>query len=248
MFNLHRLQKTTAALIALGMTATTAAPIIVASPALAQSRVAQSQRYDYRLPSGTNIPVRYEEADKIVLAPDETARITLTVADDVLGRDGSVLIPSGSQVEGQIEPYGRGSRFVARNLIIDRGSRRSIDATSNVITRTQEVSRGGTNTTSILTGAAVGSAAAALISGVTGDRRIRPLEVLAGTGVGAAGGLLLGRNRDKAKVVIIDPDSDLDLKLRSDLVLSSYGYNSRSNSDYDSGRYSRPSSRDDRGI
>ncbi len=248
MFNSQRWQSTTAALLALGMSATTAAPLLIASPALAQSRVSQSQRIDYRLPAGTNIPVTYEKAEKIVLAPDETARITLTVQDDVVGRDGSILIPSGSRIEGQIEPYGRGSRFVARNLILDRGQRRTINATSDVITQTEEVRRGGTNTTSILTGAAVGSAAAALISGISGDRRIRPLEVLAGTGAGAVGGLLLGRNRDSAKVVVIDPESDLDLTLRSDLVLnSSSGYSSGSNSDYNN-RDSRPIPRRDSGY
>lgn len=252
MFNSHRWQSTTAALLALGMTATTAAPLLIASPALAQSRVSQSQRIDYRLPAGTNIPVTYEKAEKIVLAPDETARITLTVQDDVVGRDGSVLIPSGSRIEGQIEPYGRGSRFVAKNLILDRGERRTINATSDVITQTEEVRRGGTNTTSILTGAAVGSAAAALISGISGDRRIRPLEVLAGTGAGAVGGLLLGRNgntsRDRAKVVVIDAESDLDLTLRSDLVLNSYGYSSGSNRDYNYDRDSRPTPRRDSGY
>lgn len=244
MFNLNRFKSATAAIIALGITAPTAIPIFLAAPAFAQTRVAQTQRtYEYRVTAGTQIPVSYDKADKIVLAPEETSQLTLTVTDDVFSRDGrTVVIPSGSKVEGQLQPDGRGTRFVARDLILPGGRRQRINANSGLVTRTEEVRR-GVNTTSILTGAAVGSAAATLISGITGDRRIRPLEVLAGTGVGSLGGLLLGRN--SARVLVVNPDSDLDLTLRSDVVVSASGYNSGydnntrpntgSNSGYDRG-------------
>lgn len=231
-------QSKTAAILALTMTATTATPFMAAAPALAQTRIAQSQRVDFRIPAGTVIPVSYDK-EKIVVAPNETAELTLTVAEDIVSRDGrTVIVPRGSEIVGQLRPATGGSQFVARELRISDNTSQSINASSRVVTTTQEVRR-GPNARNILIGAAAGSGAAAAIAGLTGDRRINPLEVLIGTGAGAAGGLLLGQNRSSAKVVVIDPDSDLDLTLRSDLLVRGLGYNTG---------IDRGINRDDRGI
>lgn len=219
-------QSKTAAIMALAMTAATSAPLVVATSALAAPRIAQSQRFvDFRIPAGTVIPVSYDK-EKIVVSPNETAELTLTVADDIVSRDGrTVIIPSGSEIVGRLQPVrGGGSQFVARELRISDNQTQSINASSRVVTRTQEVRR-GPNARNILIGAAAGSGAAAAIAGLTGDRRINPLEVLIGTGAGAVGGLVLGQNRSSTNVVVIDPDSDLDLTLRSDLLVRGLGYN-----------------------
>jgi len=242
MFKIRNWQSTTATIIALGMSTSTTAPLLIASPALAQYRDAIAQRTDYRIPSGTRIQVRYDSAEKIVVSPRETTDLTLTVAEDIRSRDGFLLIPARSQILGQLRPARDGSRFVARELILPGGQRRSINASSDIITRSEEI-RQGTNVTSIVGGAVVGSAAAALIAGVTGDRRINALEVLAGTGVGSVGGLLLGRR--STSVIVIDPNRDLDLTLNSDLLVSSFGrtpsYNpGYSNPDYNNPGYNNP--------
>ncbi|OKH36384.1 hypothetical protein NIES2119_17205 [[Phormidium ambiguum] IAM M-71] len=221
MFKIRNWKSTTAVIIALGMSASAIAPILIASPASAQYRDSVAQRRDYRIPAGTAIQVRYDAAEKIVVSPNETTNLTLTVDSDVVSRDGEILIPARSQVVGELRPARGGSQFVARELILPGGERRSINASSQVITETQEIRR-GTNLTSLLTGAAIGSAAGALIAGITGDRRIDALEVLAGTGTGTLGGLLLGGRRSN-EVVVIDPNSDLDLRLNSDLVVNSFG-------------------------
>lgn len=238
MFKIRNWKSTTAVIIALGMSASATAPIFIASPASAQFRDSVTQRSDYRIPAGTAIQVRYDSAEKIVVSPNETTNLTLSVDRDVVSRDGAILIPARSQVVGQLRPARGGSQFVARELILPGGERRSINASSNIITETQEV-RKGTNLTSLLTGAAVGSAAGALIAGITGDRRINALEVLAGTGVGTVGGLLLGGRRSN-EVVVIDPNSDLDLRLDSDLVVNSFGRTSDYNSGYRDPGYSNP--------
>jgi hypothetical protein len=131
-------------------------------------------------------------------------------------------------------------------LIISNGRPQSFNATSRIVTRTEEVSR-GPNASSILVGAAVGSGAAAAIAGLTGNRRINPLEVLTGTGVGAVGGYLLGRNRSSTNVVVVNPDTDLDLTLRSDLIVRGLGYNTGYDRGYD-GSFDRGFDPDDRGI
>jgi hypothetical protein len=126
-----------------------------------------------------------------------------------------MLIPAGSEIRGRVVPVNGGSQFVADTLVLPDGTSYPINAQSQVVTRTEQVSR--TNGTAIATGAAVGAGAAALLSGITGRRRINAGKVLAGAGVGALGGLLLGKKRNE--VVVIYPNRDLTLTLNSGLAL-----------------------------
>ncbi len=165
-----------------------------------------------RIPNGTIIPVRHDEAEKILVTKDETIPLTLRVTRNIRDGRGNVLIPSGSQVVGQIEPVSSrdGSRFVADYVLIN-GRDIPLDATSNVVTRT-EVIREGASGGDILEGAIIGAAAATVISAVIGDGI--PLEgVLGGAGLGALAGFLLGD--EERELISIDPNFDLDLTVRS---------------------------------
>jgi hypothetical protein len=222
MSRINRWQSGTAAFLTLGIMTSAVAPILAPAAASAQTfgqewRRQSTTSTQITIPSGISIPVRYDKADKIVIAPTETVPLTLTVAANVKNSRGDILIPYGTQVVGKLQPVDGGSQFVAEQLILNQSRRQIIDASSPVISKTTEVRR-GINTTSILTGAAVGSAAAAVISGVTGDKKIQPLEVLAGTAAGTAGGLIFGRK--SSEVVVINPRSDLTLTLNSDLALA----------------------------
>jgi hypothetical protein len=208
-------------LMALSITTGTALLIVMTAPAAAQlfpsspGSSGSSDRTTIR--AGAIIPVRYDEAEKIVVSPQERMRLTLAVAANITNRNGAVLIPEGSLIEGELTPADGGSQFIASNLVID-GRRQSINASSDVITTTQI--RKGANTSSILTGAVVGAAAGAALGGLTGNRRISAGEVLLGTGIGAAGGAILGRNQ--VDVVVINPDTDLDLILDSSLTVDRF--------------------------
>ncbi len=171
-----------------------------------------------RIPAGTSIPLKYDRAQKILLAKNEPqpTPITLTVAQNIVTSNGTVLIPAGSQVAGQLVVANNAAQFTASELILQNGQRLPISATSNQITNTESV-RKGANLGTILKDAALGSAAAAGISAVTGDRNIRAEEVLIGTGVGALAGLVFGGNR--IDLIAIQPNSDLNLTLSSDLNL-----------------------------
>lgn len=206
----------TAALMALTITIGATAPLMMPDTASAQL-FPQSPRTTNQvtIPTGTSIPIRYDQAEKIVISPTETMPLTLKVAANIVNRSGSILIPAGSLVVGQMQPADGGSQFVASELVTYQGRRQSISASSDVI-KTSQVSQGA-STGNILKGAVVGSAAAAALGGLTGDRRITAGEVLIGTGVGAVGGLVLGRK--KADVVVVNPDTDLNLTLRSSLAL-----------------------------
>jgi hypothetical protein len=167
------------------------------------------------IPSGTTIPVKYTK-DKILVTQDETAPLTLTVDQNIVDREGNVLIPANSEIVGELRPSNGGSQFVAQELVLTDGRRLSINASSAVITETETI-RKGASVGDLLEGAALGSAAAAAVAAVTGDRAIATEEVLGGTAIGTLIGLFLGR--DRVDLIVVNPDTDLDLRLNSDLRL-----------------------------
>lgn len=207
----------TALLLALGMSSATLFPVLTAAPAAAQLFPDQQYQSQVVVPEDTVIRVQYDAAERIIVTPDETAPITLTVAEDVRSNRGTVLIRAGSEIEGELRPDadGRGTRFYAETLIPAGSSREfAIDATSELITETETISE--RSDPDILRGAAIGAAAAAVLAEVFGG--IDFLEVLAGAGIGTLAEVLLRRDRE-VEVVVVNPDTDLDLTLQSDFVL-----------------------------
>lgn len=224
MLNGKYFKTTTSALITLTISLAALAPLIPLAPASAQlfpsqgrpTRSSPDRVYSsVVIPAGTQIPVEYDK-DKILVTKEETAPLTVRVAANIKDRNGNTLIPYGSEISGQIEPAEGGSRFVAREIIFPDGTTQSINATSEVVTRTETVKRGA-GAGNILKGAAAGAAAATIIAAVTGDRAIATEEVLGGAGLGAIGGLILGRR--EAELISIDPNQDLDVTLQTDLAL-----------------------------
>ena len=225
MFDDKYFKPTTSLLTALTLSTVAVTTLVNITPVQAQLFPSQEQSNPYPqrtndeyynlgvIPRGVIIPVGYEQ-EKILVTKEETVPITLIVAANIRDRNRNTLIPYGSEVVGQIEPAGNGSRFVAEELIYPDGSAQSIDANSNVVTRTETIEK-GTDAGDILKGAAIGAAAATVLSAIFGN--VDFITVLGGAGIGAVGGLLLGGN--KAELVSIDPNSDLNLTLQSDLAL-----------------------------
>ncbi len=174
----------------------------------------------FTIPAGTSIPVKYKK-DKILLAQEETIPLTLTVDLNITTADeGKLLIPAGSEVVGELRATEKGAQFVAQRLLIN-GETLSFNATSEEITTTETI-RKGSNPGSILKDAAVGTAAAAAISAVTGDRAIATEEILIGVSSGIAlniGKRLFGSS--SVDLFVVEPETDLQLTIDSDLVISS---------------------------
>lgn len=195
-------------------------------PAIAQPYAPYySQTYSSVLPAGTIIPVTVDKSDKILIGKAESRSLTLSVATNLRDRYGNVLIPAGSQIVGQLQPQGRGTQFVARQLILGNTANdnwRSINAASQVITTTEIVQQGA-SAGEILTGTVAGAGAATLLAGLTGDRRIDALEVLGGAAVGALAGWALPASGtlggSSQEMIAIQPRRDLTLTLQSNLVL-----------------------------
>lgn len=167
------------------------------------------------LPAGTEIRTTVPRAEKILVTREETAPVTLEVAEDVRDESGNIVIPRGSEIRGEIRPAGRGSRFVSDTLVLTNGEEYFIDADSRVISRTETIEEGKDNN-AIWQGALAGTAAATIIAGVTGDRAIATEEVLGGAGLGALAGFLLRGSKTK-ELISINTDGDLDLTLTADL-------------------------------
>jgi S-layer homology domain len=172
-----------------------------------------------QIPIGTTIPTRYDKADKILLSMEEPnpVPVSLTINRNVNSAAGKLLIPADSEVVGELRvEKDKGARFFAKKLVTPDGTEIPMNATSQLMTQTQEVRRGA-NVLELLAGAALGAGAAAGVAAVTGDRAVATEEVLGGGAVGTLLATFLGRNR--VTLITIDPNTDLDLALDSPLAL-----------------------------
>lgn len=168
-----------------------------------------------RIPAGRIIPIEYEKAEKVVVTPDEFMRLRLRVTRNIRDSQGRVVIPFGSEIEGELRPVSNGTQFFAEQLIIGDRHKFPVNAISKVFSDTEKVTKGA-SAEDILQGAAVGGAAATLLSGILGDNVIATEKVLIGAGLGALTGVLLGQK--KAEVFVIYPEDDLNLRLLSDFT------------------------------
>ena len=175
---------------------------------------------NFTIPAGSVIPVAYDK-DKILLTKDETVPVTLMVKANIVNSENKILIPAGTKVEGELRPASpEGTQFVAEKLVYANGTSQNISATSQVITETETI-RKGVSVGNLAKNAAIGTAAAAAISAITGDRAIATEELLLGAGLGALVELIpsfLGLN--KVDLLVVNPNTDLNLTLTDDLVVS----------------------------
>lgn len=185
-------------------------------PILVQTNLTTTARVNTNIPKGTKIFVNKKDAEKIVVATDETVALTVKIEKSVVSPWGTTLLPAGSEIVGEITPASRGSQFIAKEIIID-GESSPIEAYSGIITNTERIRRGA-NAGTIIKGALLGGGAAAAIAALTGDRAIATEEVLGGSGVGAIASWLIAKRW--VDVVVIDPQQDLDLTLATDLAVS----------------------------
>ncbi|MEO0374341.1 MAG: S-layer homology domain-containing protein [Cyanobacteria bacterium P01_A01_bin.17] len=147
------------------------------------------------LTAGTTVPVTYAEADRVIVSPQETAVLTLTVDANIRDRNNNIVIPRGSEIIGELQPRDGGSQFVASTVGIN-GQDYPIQAFSDVITRTRSVN--DPSLVSLARNSVIGAAAAAGISGLVGNRTITAEKVIPGAAVGAA----IETNRGRAVTAI----------------------------------------------
>lgn len=177
------------------------------------------------IPENTTLPIRYDGADRILVSPEEPdpVPVTLIISQNVTDQSGKLLIPVGSQVEGElriVEENGEeGTKFYAETLRVPSTSTNpsytvNLDAESELITETETITD-DTDIGTVLRDAALGAAAAAAIAEITGSIDVE--EVLGGGGIGALIGIFL--DRDEAELFVVDPERDLNLTLTEPLTV-----------------------------
>ncbi|MCG9891488.1 MAG: hypothetical protein MH252_10480 [Thermosynechococcaceae cyanobacterium MS004] len=216
-----------AVLMALSLGTSSIAPLVMLERPAVAGIFSQSNSVSQRNPvrggdvfSGTRIRVEEQDGKKIVIGPDENLAATLVTVEPVRSDRGTILIPRGTQIEGEFRPARdrEGTQFFARRIIFRDGTERNLDASSNVINTRKRI-RKGVNIDPIWQGAIVGGGASAIISSIVSDVGI--FKVLGGAGAGALAGWLLA-GRKKTEVIVVDPAVEsLELTLDSDLLLSS---------------------------
>jgi hypothetical protein len=252
MKSVYRWKSGAAAMMAMAITTGTIAPMFVLSPANAQYRIGQPRNGGYNsrditISRGARIPTKYNK-EKIYLVPGETMKVTLVVSQNLVdGNGGNILIPRDSKIKGEFVPVRRrdswnsrdsrdsrdskdvqGAQFVAKEIVLPNGETQRIDASSDIITRTEKVKK-GPQTGEILRDAGYGAAAGAVIGLLTGDKKVGAGELLIG---GAAGSIYrVIKGGKEADLIAVDTDRDLNLRLDSPLTISmnrnnGYYYNS----------------------
>ncbi len=168
---------------------------------------------------GTVIDVAEPNGRRIVLAPNDSANVTLVTTRTIQANSGYGAIPRGTKIEGEFRPVGDGTQFVAKRIIFRNSNSRNIDARSNIVSYRTTVKKGSTDP--IWQGALAGGGASVIISSVVSKPGIA--KTLAGAGAGALAGYLIGGGGSKSKeVIVVRPNQSLALTLDSDLVLSPY--------------------------
>jgi hypothetical protein len=193
-------------------------PTASSSPAIAQ--VLSNQVRRLAISAGAVLPTTYSK-DKIVITSKKIQEITLEIPNNIIDKNGKILIPARSQVKGRLEPASLngkvGSQFIAEEIIFPNSMRRNINATSNIITNKGAMSKVNNNMR-VLEDTAAGIGAVALISLLTGDKKINALEIFAGGRLGAVAGTLF--RRKKIATVVIEPNKgDLNITLRSNFIV-----------------------------
>jgi len=218
MTRLHRWKSASAALMALTVTTSAVVPLFASAPASAQYVIGQWRTVT--IPTGVSFPVSYEK-EKIIVTPGETMKVTLKIPSNIVDRNRNVLIPEGTEIVGQLQPITNNSkksvRYVAQELIFPSGERQYVNASSAVYSKTEKITK-NSDTSQVLTDAAIGAGAASVISLLTGNRKLETIEPILGAGAGALASILL--RKKEADVFVIRPERDLKITLRSNLVLA----------------------------
>lgn len=225
MENCNNRQLGIALLLAIGMSAASVndrfASAVPSSNIVAADRTL-AQQMGVRIPAGTTLSVKYDVAQKILVAPNEPAPITLTLnlARNVISNSSSI-IPAGSQIVGELVTMQdqETAQFVAKEIILTDGTRIPISASSKIIDRTEQISKKA-RLDRIVKNSALSTAAAAAVTAMSGNAAFTANGVILNSGFGSSSELVGAfRNQEKVNLISINPNRDLTLTLNSDLVL-----------------------------
>lgn len=215
---------TLSTLMVVGVSVLTFTPVFLVTSSRAEpsSKTAQelaTTPNHLMLPVGTQIPIRYDQAEKILLTKEDTITLKLKVATNITNADGTIVIPDGSEIIGEIKPSGKGSQFFSQAVLIKTENQThletSLDAISQVITQIETLVK-GVNYEELFKKATLGQKAEKVIASFIEYSKNRRTQ-LDSAEIEALAGWFLGA--ETLELVSINPEKDLNLTLRSELIL-----------------------------
>jgi len=171
----------------------------------------------FKLQSGLQLRVgevlgaAFSSPQPLYLGKHETRPVSFTLTAPLLDRNGMIVVPTGSVVEGQFQPAPGGSQFVARSVVVN-GRSFPLHAQSEVI-RSQKDPRQTTGE-AILGHSLMGAGVGVLLGGFTGDGVVATEEVLGAAALGAVIG-----NVSATEMVVVRPNQPMNLTVTQDLQL-----------------------------
>jgi len=188
---------------------------------LCLSAVAGAQTYG-RIDAGTTITVRTNEG--IDVNESDGRVFTGTVAEDVMDRARTIVVPKGSDVEMVVKNTGNNDIALDLQSVIVNGQRYTVESTDQVVPGDRKEGIGANKRTGKYVGG--GALLGAVIGAVTGGGKGAAI----GAGVGAAAGAA-GQVLTRGKTVRVPSESlvtfRLDQPLRTGYSNTAYSQNGR---------------------
>jgi hypothetical protein len=187
----------------------------------------ESGRYPDRIPAGTRIKVRTN--DTIDVRERTNNRVyTGTVAEDVTGENGTVLIPRGANAELLVTSSDRNDLSVDLESITVRGHRYMVSA--QAYDRARHTGIGANKRTGEYVGG--GALLGTIIGAIAGGGKGAAIGALAGSGAGAGGEILT-----RGKAVRVPAEATLAFRLEQPLEIGRGAYSRDNGYDRDGAHY-----------
>jgi len=187
----------------------------------------ESGTYPDRIPAGTHIKVRTN--DTIDVRERTNNRVyTGTVAENVTGENGSVLIPKGANAELLVATSERNDLSVDLESITVRGHRYMV--TAEAYDRARHTGVGANKRTGEYVGG--GALLGTIVGAIAGGGKGAAIGALAGSGAGAGGEILT-----RGKAVRVPAETALTFRLEQPLEIGRGAYSRDNGYDRDGAHY-----------
>jgi S-layer homology domain len=181
---------------------------------------------------GTALPVQLagSTSAKLFIAPGETIQTEFVISSDIVDKQGTMLVPKGSKIQGRFQPVSIGgttqaTQFYAEKITI-KDKTYPLNATSDpLVPVTEQSAKTNLSPDDLKGGLATVAAKAVLgsiLGGGTGGGGINVGNILGGVLTGGSGSSapVGGGSTQPAGIIIVEPEK-LQIRMQSDMEIAS---------------------------
>jgi hypothetical protein len=177
---------------------------------------------------GTTLPVQLAGSSnaKLFIAPGETIQTEFVISTDIVDKQGTVLVPKGSKIQGRFQPVSIGGTTQATQFYADKITIKdktySVNATSDPLVPVTEQSAKNNLTPDDLKGGLASVAAKAVLGSILGGGGggINVGNILGGVLTGGSGASNSGGGSTQPTGIIIVEPEKLQIKMQSDMEIA----------------------------